>query len=544
MKFKKEDTVYERKEIVSQAENIEIRCQLHHCKAGYHIFTSIHPSLTLPKWGTRHWGSSELTGLAVWFVWEGSFLDMTVECGVLTLTSFVKDFRYSIAHQTRVNSLAVGLQQAGAFAACFVVWPVADKLGRKKTLMISSAIFCIGAIIETINTHSMAAFYVGRVVAGVGLGAASVVVPMFSSEMAPKQLRGQIGSFFQLFYTFGIFTSYWVDYAVLKRLPATPRQWQIPIGLQLIPAGLLGLGMFTLKESTRWLTKKGRHDEAWESLKWIRADESQATIDEMEEIRTGVEMEQRATEGLRVKELLERPNLTRLTTAAAVFIAQQATGATAFAYFGPQYFKLLVGGGSKDLLLTAIFGAIKVVACSFFVLFLSDRIGRRQVLILGAAFMAACQITCAAVVKNKPAPGEGKVTSSGIATVALIYLFVIAYNLSWGPLPWPYVSEIFPTRIRSIGIAVGVGSQWLFNFVFSLTTPYMISNLGWGTFLLWGLFDAVIAVGTWVFLRETRGLSLEEITHNVFERVIDAKGLGMGEAEEVERVEGGEEGRR
>lgn len=130
--------------------------------------------------------------------------------------------------------------------------------------------------------------------------------------------------------------------------------------------------------------------------------------------------------------------------------------------------------------------------------------------------MALCQITTAAVVKNKPAPGEGQVTPSGIATVALIYMFVIAYNLSWGPLPWPYVSEIFPTRIREVGIAIGVSSQWLFNFVFSLTTPYMITNMGWGTFLLWGLFDAVIAILTFFFLRETQGLSLEEIAHNDF----------------------------
>ncbi|KUJ21857.1 MFS sugar transporter-like protein [Mollisia scopiformis] len=458
----------------------------------------------------------------------GGFLfgyDSGILGGVLTLSSFVKDFQYSKAHQTRVNSLAVGLQQAGAFLACLIIWPIADYLGRKKTLMLSSAIFCIGAIIETINTHSMAAFYVGRVVAGIGLGSASVVVPMFSSEMAPKELRGRIGSFFQLFYTFGIFTSYWVDYAVLKRLPATAQQWQIPIALQLVPAGLLGIGMFTLKESTRWLTKKGHHDEAWESLVWIRADESQATVDEMEEIRMGVEIEARETEGLRPAELLERSNITRLATAAAVFTAQQATGATAFAYFGPQYFKLLVNGSaSKNLLLTAIFGAIKVAACLFFVLFLSDRIGRRKVLIAGAAFMAACQITTAAVVKAKPAGREGgEVTSSGIATVALIYMFVIAYNLSWGPLPWPYVSEIFPTRIREIGIATGVASQWLFNFVFSLTTPYMISNLGWGTFLLWGLFDAVIAVGSWAFLRETRGLSLEEISHGDFGVLVGGK---------------------
>lgn len=235
-------------------------------------------------------------------------------------------------------------------------------------------------------------------------------------------------------------------------------------------------------------------------------------------------------------ELLERDNFTRIFTSFAVFTSQQATGATAFAYFGPQYFKLLVGGGSKDLLLTAIFGAIKVVACGFFVLVLSDRIGRRKVLIWGAVFMAMCQITTAAVVKNKPPPGEleESVSPSGIATIALIYLFVIAYNLSWGPLPWPYVSEIFPTRIREAGIAVGVSSQWLFNFVFSLATPYMITNLGWGTFLLWGLFDAVIALLTFLFLKETKGLSLEEIAHNNFGAVPEHK---VAHAEEHERVD-------
>lgn len=293
--------------------------------------------------------------------------------------------------------------------------------------------------------------------------------------------------------------------------------------------------MLTLPESTRWLTKVGQHDEAWKSLQWIRASSSSETADEMSEIRMGVELEAREQEGLTVGELLEKQNFKRLFTAFCVFTAQQATGATAFAYFGPQYFKLLVGGGSKDLLLTAIFGAIKVIACSFFVLFMSERFSRRNVLIWGAIFMGACQISAAAVVKTNPANSTAanpKVTHSGIATVALIYLFVIAYNLSWGPLPWPYVSEIFPTRIREVGIATGVASQWLFNFVFSIATPYMITNLGWGTFLLWGLLDAGIAVGTWLFLRETRGLSLEEIVHNDFGRVGDHKGR-----EEEERID-------
>lgn len=140
-------------------------------------------------------------------------------------------------------------------------------------------------------------------------------------------------------------------------------------------------------------------------------------------------------------ELLHKDNFKRIFAAFAIFTAQQATGATAFAYFGPQYFKLLVGAGSKDLLLTAIFGAIKVAACGVFVIFVAERVGRRAILIGGAACMAACQISTAAVVKAIPPPVEGQVTSSGIATVALIYLFIIIYNFSWGPLPWPYVSE-------------------------------------------------------------------------------------------------------
>ena len=202
----------------------------------------------------------------------------------------------------------------------------------------------------------------------------------------------------------------------------------------------------------------------------------------------------------------------------SVFTAQQATGATAFAYYSTQYFKKLVGGsGSQALLLSGIFGAVKVIACACFVFFLADRFGRRIQLTAGAAFMAACQITTAVVVKYRPPPpasptgGNTNVTSSGIATVALIYLFVMAYNLSWGPLPWPYVSEIFNARNREPGVATGVAAQWLWNFVFTLATPYMINNMGWGTFLLWGLFDTVIAMFSWVAIKETKGKSLEEI---------------------------------
>ncbi|KAK3676310.1 hypothetical protein LTR78_003584 [Recurvomyces mirabilis] len=442
--------------------------------------------------------------------------------GVLSLPPFQDDFNFKSKHQTAVQSLSVALQQLGAFVACFAIWPITNRYGRKWAIALCANIFCIGAAIQTANTHSTSVFYIGRVIAGLGLGGSSVVVPMFSGEMVPKQIRGQIGSFYQLMFTLGIFTSYWCDWGVARNYANNDsRMWQIPVGLQILWAGLLVLGMFTVKESARWLMAAGRTEEAWESLKWVRADDGPITQAEFQEIREGVELEAHAREGFRMVEMIQGGNLRRTLTASGVFIAQQATGATAFAYYGPQYFKLMVGGNAQsNLLLTAIFGAIKVAACLAFVLSVADRVGRRTVFTVGAAFMAACQISTAVVVATHPLPklADAHVTHSGIATIALIYLFVIAYNFSWGPLPWPYVAEIFPARTRAPGTAIGVASQWLFNFVFSLTTPYMIKNLSWGTFLLWGIFDICIALFAWFCLSETQGKSLEEITQTTSHR--------------------------
>jgi len=104
--------------------------------------------------------------------------------GVLTLASFQKDFAYTTRQATKTQSLAVSLQQAGAFAACLIVWPLLSRFGRKYTLALSSFIFIMGVMIETINTHSIPAFYVGRLIAGLGLGSATVIVPMYSSEVS------------------------------------------------------------------------------------------------------------------------------------------------------------------------------------------------------------------------------------------------------------------------------------------------------------------------------------------------------------------------
>lgn len=127
--------------------------------------------------------------------------------------------------------------------------------------------------------------------------------------------------------------------------------------------------------------------------------------------------------------------------------------------------------------------------------------------------MAACHLIVAAIVATHPPPTstDPQVTSSGIAAIAFIYLFVMIYNMSWGALPWPYVAEIFPMRIRDPGIAIGVSSQWLFSFVYTIATPSMIASMRYGTFLLWGLFNVAICAFAYFFMKETRGFSLEQI---------------------------------
>ncbi|KAF6795901.1 hypothetical protein CSOJ01_13320 [Colletotrichum sojae] len=445
----------------------------------------------------------------------GSFLfayDTGIIGGILTFQGFRDDFRYGPSQKATVGSNSTSLLQAGAFFSCFFIWPFTAKYGRRWSIILASVIFCAGAVVQTINTHSLAAFYVARVVSGVGVGMATVVIPMYSAEMAPKNIRGMLGSMFQFFFTMGVMTSYFVDYGVSKHIAPSTRQWQIPVGLQLVPGAILGLGMLLCKESVRWLAKRGRREEALQSLVWVRGGENTAEVqEEFAEIINSIEEEQNQKEGLTWRELAQPTNRYRIFLIIALQIGVQLTGNTSLAYYAPQVFAA-VGAGQNNLLITGFFGVVKVVSCLFYLLFLVERIGRRGSLLAGAFLMGTYMLIVAVLTAtNPPKSVDQGLTSTAIASMTMIYLEAMSYNISWGPAPWVYMGEIFPSRIREAGIAIGTSTQWLFNFVFSQVTPHAVQNLGWRTFLMFCIFNWALVIFVWFFIKETKGKSLEEM---------------------------------
>lgn len=223
-------------------------------------------------------------------------------------------------------------------------------------------------------------------------------------------------------------------------------------------------GLFFLKESPRWLAKKGRHDEALASLAYIRcADTSDhEVIQELAEIRASIEEELNATEGVTWKECLKPGVRKRFLIAFLMMFWQQFSGTNSIGYYAPQIFQTIgISKSDSSLFATGIYGTVKVVATGIFLIVGIDKLGRRWSLVFGAAWMAAMMFIIGAVLATHPPDTSSAVVSSAsIGMVVMIYLYVIGYSASWGPIPWVYISEIFPTRMRAYGVGLGATTQW------------------------------------------------------------------------------------
>ncbi|KAJ7061929.1 general substrate transporter [Mycena amicta] len=428
----------------------------------------------------------------------------------------------AITHKTNaISSNVVSVLQAGAFFGALGSAP----LSGTWTLVLFTLIFSVGAALTTAASkpsNGLALIYAGRVISGIGIGAISAVAPAFVSECSPKEVRGRITGLFQITVAIGVMISYFINYGIAlnHKIANSPAVWQLPFGFQLVPAGIMLFGLFTVKESPRFLASKNRNEEALNVLAYLRRlpPTSDAVIHELAEIESAIAEEREARHGLGWKEaFFGKGNFIRFLIAFFIFFLQQWGGQNSVGYYAPQIFANIGYVGQKNsLLASGIYGVVKVVATSIFVLGFVDSWGRKICLFVSAMGMGIFFYIIGALLKSFPPPPTSSVANpnpppASKAMAAMLYLYVCFYSLGWGPLPWVYCADIFPTRTRHYGLAVASGSQWLWNFVQAKVTPGAITSLGYKIFLMFGTINIGAMAVFSLIIPETKGRSLEDM---------------------------------
>ncbi|EHL01502.1 putative quinate permease [Glarea lozoyensis 74030] len=349
--------------------------------------------------------------------------------------------------------------------------------------------------------------YGGRVLAGIGVGGASNLTPIYISELAPPAIRGRLVGLYEMGWQLGGVVGFWINYGVSTTMPENHSQWIIPFAVQLIPAGLMFIGLFFIKESPRWLMTRGKRDLALKNLCWIRKldTDDMYMLEEVAAIDAGLEYQQ-STVGLGFwqpfKSLWnDRKVMYRFFLGCSLFFWQNASGINAINYYSPTVFRSIgLTGTNTSLLTTGIFGVIKAVVTLIWLFFLIDNLGRRNLLMIGALGGSICLFYVGgyiAVAKPEENPSS-TISSGGISAMAFFYLWTIFYTPSWNGTPWVINSEMFPQNVRTLGQAFAAASNWFFNFLVARFTQQMFTGMGYGVYF----FFASLMLCSIVFVKK------------------------------------------
>jgi sugar porter (SP) family MFS transporter len=392
------------------------------------------------------------------------------------------------------KGLVVAILLAGAAVGALVAGRVADQLGRKRAIFITSIVFVVGLLASSL-APSLGVFWISRFIIGLGVGSTSFVVPLYIGEIAPPERRGGLVSLNQLSITIGILVSQLVAYFL-----AGHGDWRVSVGLALLPAVVLGLGIIREPESPAWLVRQGREDEARDVLRQLR-DSDDVIDDEIDNVRQVAREESKGTLGDLVDSRL-RPALILGVTLAVI---QQITGINTVIYFAPTVLQEAGLGRSASLLALVIVGVTNVVMTIVAVRYL-DRTGRRPLLIWGMVGMTVGLAALAAAFAIG-IHGNGAV----FATIALAF-YVGAFAVSLGPIVWLLIAEIFPLRVRGQAASIATMANWMANLVVAVSYLSIISAIGrTGTFITYAVVTVLSLIYVVAKVPETKGLKLSEV---------------------------------
>ena len=400
---------------------------------------------------------------------------------------------------THLKELIVSSVLLGAMAGSLTSGHLTDKYGRRKVMLIIALLFIAGTLAASFAAQ-IDMIIIGRIIIGFAIGIGSYTAPLYIAEAAPSEWRGALVSLNQLAITIGIMFSYFINYAFVS----TDGSWRWMFLIGIIPAILLGVGMLFLPESPRWLVKQNQTDKARITLKYLRAEDN--IEQELQEIKSSI--------------YLNKPSFreifapwVRKILFLGIFLGflQQVTGINTLIYYAPTIFQMAgFHNASSSILATAGLGVVNVISTIFAICYL-DKWGRRPLLFAGLIGMGI-SLCCLSFAFHAGADTEYlRWTAVGSA-----FIYIISFAFSLGALLWLMVAEIFPLEIRGGAMSIAVFSCWFWNFAVSFTFLTLINFLGPSkTFLLYAAMCGIGLMISYLFVPETKGVSLEKIEENI-----------------------------
>src|SRR5580658_6051063 len=405
--------------------------------------------------------------------------------------------RESFSLSTRMEEVVVSVVLVGAMSGAFAGGAIADRVGRRSTLLWGGGIFLVGSLLAPLSPNAIA-LIVARALLGVAIGFTSVTAPVYVSELAPPKSRGMLIGLYQFALTLGIaladLTGYWL---------APQHAWRLMFGLGALPAVFFVILLLTLPESPRWLLAQNRLSEA-QSVLNIYTDEAGARL-LIEDIRSAllvkVEKRWRALWSPAVRYFL--------FIAVGFTVLQQVTGINTIIYYGPQIFALAGITSNRNAIFATLLVAVTNVLATIIALVLVDRVGRKPLLYVGIGGMTASLLLLAYSFHNAAAFGA----APGVVATICLMVYITCFAFSMGPIAWILVSEVFPLQLRGRGVAAASLGSGASNFLVSLTFLSMIKAAGnVATFLIYAGFCILTLLFVRYIVPETKGRELESIS--------------------------------